>query len=290
MECVVVSLFLFGSLAAVALLVVATARSSKWSEALAQVARRFHGVHHAGGWFQAPSVWLKHGEAQARLTYGKLRCSGRPRYVQLAIQQREVAGRVEIYYYQNRDTLLPVRRGLFPVEFDWEDFRRRWHVLAQDGDETRRLLSDGVRLAIELVWRQPTPAEMSISLAPGMLTIRKLWHAPRGAELEAFVERALGLADQINLACAAGIEFVAGDVPQLLEDAHCGVCGNALASDIVVCRRCNTPHHRDCWQYSGGCATYGCGGRECAVPRVATLADTQEAEPGEFPAKPLKPR
>ena len=210
-------------------------------------------MFHPGGWFQSPGVWLQHGKTQARLTLSPLR-SGRERCVQFTIQQREIDSRCEIFYHQPRKAL-PADHGLSPVEFDWADFRRRWQVLAEDGDAVRHLLTDGVRLAIELLWRTPVPGEMLISLSPGWLVVRKVWHLPRGIELEAFIERACALADQINLAAAAGIEFVASDRPQLLEDARCGVCGDGLASEIVVCRRCNTPHHRECWEYGGGCAT-----------------------------------
>ena len=114
---------------------------------------------------------------------------------------------------------------------------------------------------------------MTISLMPGWVVIRKVWHSPRGADLESFVERALAVSDQISLAVAAGIEFIVGQQPQLLEDARCGVCGESLANEIVVCRRCNTPHHRDCWQFGGGCATYACGSRECTVPAIAPLTN-----------------
>jgi hypothetical protein len=179
---------------------------------------------------------------------------------------------------------------LLPVEFDWEDFRRRWHVLAEDGEAVRQLFSDGVRLALEMLWRQPVPSEMTVSLTPGWLVVRKVWYSPRGAELETFVERACALSDQINLAAAAGIEFVAEPQVQLLEDARCGVCGDALATELVVCRRCNTPHHRECWQFTGGCATYGCGGRECAVPGVASLLNTPGEEAATNSDRPVKPR
>jgi ribosomal protein L40E len=38
----------------------------------------------------------------------------------------------------------------------------------------------------------------------------------------------------------------------------CGVCGQAIESDLVRCRKCRSPHHRDCWDYNGRCSTYGC--------------------------------
>jgi len=290
-ECAVVGVILIGSVIAMAIATLASARGGgQWNEAFKHVARRFHGTLHQGGWFSQPAVWFQHGTAHARLNLTTLRGSGGERLLQLTIEQRDVRSQCEIYYHQARAALLPKTRGLFAVEFDWEEFRRRWHVLASDGDETRHLLSDGVRLAIEQLWRHPLPGEMTISIAPNWLIIRKLWNSPRGIDIEEFVERACMLSDQINLAAASGIEFVVSDQPQLLDEAHCGVCGDVLAGGLVVCRRCNTPHHRDCWDYGGGCATYGCGGRECFVPGVAPLAKPHWEADAKLTERPVKPR
>lgn len=40
----------------------------------------------------------------------------------------------------------------------------------------------------------------------------------------------------------------------------CPVCGNRMEDHPVACPRCATPHHPECWEYFGGCSTYGCGG------------------------------
>jgi hypothetical protein len=290
-ECFAVGVILVGSVIAMAIATMTTSRGGgQWNEAFKHVARRFHGVLHSGGWFSQPAVWLQHGESHARLTLTAARGSGgSERLLQMTVQQRDVRAQCEIFYHQARSSLMPPTRGLFAVEFDWEEFRRRWHVLASDGDEVRHLLSDGVRLAIEQLWRLPAPGEMTVSISPGWMVVRKLWNSPRGIDIEEFVERACMLSDQLHLAAAAGIEFVVSDRPQMLEEARCGVCGDALTGGLVVCRRCNTPHHRDCWDYGGGCATYGCGGRECFVPGVAPLAAPHwdaAAQPSERPAKP----
>lgn len=39
---------------------------------------------------------------------------------------------------------------------------------------------------------------------------------------------------------------------------RCPVCANAIQNAERACARCATPHHADCWAYSGGCAIYGC--------------------------------
>ncbi len=43
----------------------------------------------------------------------------------------------------------------------------------------------------------------------------------------------------------------------------CPVCGEPIERKFVTCMRCYTLHHRECWQYTGACATFGCGSREC---------------------------
>ena len=43
-----------------------------------------------------------------------------------------------------------------------------------------------------------------------------------------------------------------------IRDAICPVCGEAVGPAPEICSQCKTPHHWDCWQWSGGCATYAC--------------------------------
>jgi len=42
-------------------------------------------------------------------------------------------------------------------------------------------------------------------------------------------------------------------------EGECQVCGVTLGQGTVVrCRRCATPHHEDCWTYTGECSTFAC--------------------------------
>jgi hypothetical protein len=42
---------------------------------------------------------------------------------------------------------------------------------------------------------------------------------------------------------------------------HCPVCARAFEVEPTICPQCETPHHTDCWNYSKGCAIYGCNDR-----------------------------
>jgi hypothetical protein len=60
----------------------------------------------------------------------------------------------------------------------------------------------------------------------------------------------------------AVIEFLQAAHP--LPEGLCPVCGDALGEVAqLACTRCRAPHHRDCFEFSEGCARYGCGGSAC---------------------------
>jgi len=75
----------------------------------------------------------------------------------------------------------------------------------------------------------------------------------------------------------------------------CRVCGTELVGELVSCERCQTPHHKDCWEYWGRCATYGCASPEPRPePRPAIAEEPMSLEvrsvadrPRYLPRRPL---
>lgn len=47
--------------------------------------------------------------------------------------------------------------------------------------------------------------------------------------------------------------FVDGAIEEI-----CQVCGEQIGQERVLCARCSTPHHRECWVYAGACSIFGC--------------------------------
>ena len=61
---------------------------------------------------------------------------------------------------------------------------------------------------------------------------------------------------------------------KLKENVRCPVCATNVDFDAVVCPRCSSPHHRECWEYVGGCAIFGCDEQRWRpMSPVATAAD-----------------
>lgn len=71
------------------------------------------------------------------------------------------------------------------------------------------------------------------------------------------------------LAECQGIDFVNEESASLLVDVLCPVCGVSIESEMVICARCKTPHHHECWNYIGNCSTFACGEKIYTIPAMA---------------------
>lgn len=50
------------------------------------------------------------------------------------------------------------------------------------------------------------------------------------------------------------------DVLTGAKGAQCPICGETIHARPLRCAKCGVPHHRECWEYVGSCAIFGCGG------------------------------
>jgi hypothetical protein len=82
-------------------------------------------------------------------------------------------------------------------------------------------------------------------------------------DLTAFAELSCALYDRLAVFWQreSGIEILDDAPPEeAVNDPVCQVCGARIPADNrVYCRRCRTPHHKDCWEFNGRCSTYACG-------------------------------
>jgi hypothetical protein len=148
------------------------------------------------------------------------------------------------------------------------DFERQFTIESSDESVARGLLTGGVRAALVMLARIRT-GPIVVTFERAQLVVQKLATLDKSAELSAFVRHTMELYDQAVLSRSTGIEFVEQMSLQSIDDAKCPVCCDVIEDDLVFCGRCKSPHHRECWHYSGKCATYGCGETQYVIPRVA---------------------
>ncbi len=135
-------------------------------------------------------------------------------------------------------------------------FDRAFIVQADRESKARAILNRDVRAALVDLARFRS---LSLELGPNGIVLRTSEEVVgKWDGLVAFTRGALALAGAILQALdpsvvTTGLE-VSGTGP-------CPVCGTAVEEDRSLCARCRTPHHKDCWDYLGGCAVFACAGR-----------------------------
>ena len=136
------------------------------------------------------------------------------------------------------------------AEDDPEAFRVRGseslHRRMFAGGDLRRMLHDW---GVPFEWTLgPSTFTLMIHALPG--DEEELWRWLKGAFR--LLQSIPGFEDDAPIQFPAVSRFSAAE-------GECQVCGVTLGQGTVVrCRRCATPHHEDCWAYTGECSTFAC--------------------------------
>jgi hypothetical protein len=160
-------------------------------------------------------------------------------------------------------------KGTRLVKVGHPDFDAGFTVQANDREITRDFLSEDVRRAICDLHRVIHAGGMLVSINPERMLVQIDRNLSAHVEpLLWVVDKSLTLHDALMLTVSRGmnrgIDIV--ENPQTQEEdtgpATCKVCGEPISNGaVIICASCSTPHHRDCWEYVGGCSIYGCNGK-----------------------------
>ena len=134
-----------------------------------------------------------------------------------------------------------------------------FEVQSNDFSKANRLLSDTVQEQINKLYRVEPAKDLFLAIGGGYLLLRKHDPYQDRNQIHQVAQMVVLLREQMLLALESGIEVIGASAESSLDEAMCEICGESIDSDAVVCRRCKTPHHRDCWEYYGGCSIYACG-------------------------------
>lgn len=267
MECVAILLVIVATLVVLAVRGLTGWQGAGSSGAFQQLARRFHGVFVRGGWFTRARVYFRYGPSHVQVGHTKLADGECVAEVvmdwpdaQLRCELRSLA-RGEENPFRNTTAF-----SSGSAEFD------RHYIITGDAPaEVRRFLTDGVQWTVEQL-RQFAGTPVEIRIRGGRIVVRKRATPRRIRQFdqwERFTQLCLELHDQAMLTRSIGIEFVEGCEAEPIREITCRICGDEIVTDMVICRRCKTPHHRECWVYNGACSTYGCQETRHVAPVVA---------------------
>lgn len=265
----------FGGIALIVVLsiVFSASQRSAMSDAWKRVAAQFRGHYIDGGWFGFPRLnLLYHG-------------------MPISVDVYSTGGKHKTYYTQlhapfpySYFSLELFPEGLFQsigkmfgtqdIEIGSPQFDAQFIIQGYDAGAIASYLHPGVQTHVWNLTNLLGNGDLYISIAGGRMLVRKMGQITDEYSLGQFIQSSMALIPLQQPASpgeTAGVEFVEAidessyEAAQPRETPTCQVCGEKAAEDVVICSRCQTPHHRECWRYLGQCSTYGCGGTD-ALP------------------------
>lgn len=225
-------------------------------------AELYNGQMHERQLFESPKVSFVHNSSRALLSI------------------YESSDPVPQFYTQLTFTIPPGwshRLEIFPQRFVDDDVRYlnvddiqvgdpefdpRYVVKSDDASFAREFLDARTRQAVEDLRNLKGNDKILVSVNASRLMVRKNSILGELDDLTAFGELSRQIYDRllVFLQKASGIEILDENPEPGAADPVCQVCGAAIAKEgRVYCRRCKTPHHKDCWEFNQQCSTYACG-------------------------------
>jgi hypothetical protein len=255
MECV--GLFVFVLVIVAVFAGISAQQRSELRQSYQRLSRQYGGSYECSGWFfSRPAVQFLHAGAPVTIGVTASDGSGAP-YTQACFSWPQPRFRCELYP-EDAQARRNKLRGMEDIQIGSPDFDAAYIVQGNRPDDLRQLLNSSVQLQIGQLRRFLGQDDIYVSFNGGMLLVKKRLLIERWNNLQKFVQLAIGLYDQAMLTLEGGIELVEHSHALPPNEIVCQVCGEPITSDKVICRRCKTPHHQDCWEYYGSCSTYGC--------------------------------
>ena len=251
-------------------------RFSSWMtgarhRAYRQLAARYHGRYETRGLSDPPTVSFTHQGATIRVGLAPtiLGQPGQiPRTRVVARFSQGIPFRMELAPAA-RPAPPQAPKGTRLVTTKDPTFDLEFIARANDAEMARDFLCSPIRSTVASLQQVVQPGGMLVSINPERMLLQIDRNLGTNAESLAWVvAQALtlhdGLIEGVTRRIGQGVAIV-DDSESWQEDQGpptCKVCGEPIdESEIIVCASCNTPHHRDCWEYVGACSIYGCNGK-----------------------------
>lgn len=221
---------------------------------LRAVAAQFPGsIVESGGWWEGP----------------RLRCSGPGWQGVVSFYQGSknspAYSRLDLQFLRPRPVVRITPAGVFSglakffgaedVEIGVPEFDRAYMIAARPRECARELLAPETRGLIRRVHEYSRWGTLVVSTAGYRGELRIGVYLKSEDQIRGFLECAVLLAARLA-GDDEGVRIL--EVAEMAEGL-CQVCGQPLGSGPVRCRKCRTPHHRECWSYMGACSTFACG-------------------------------
>jgi Prokaryotic RING finger family 1/Protein of unknown function (DUF3137) len=237
-----------------------------------QLAARYNGRYENRGLSESPTVSFTYNGSTVRVGLAPT-IVGQPEQIPrtrvVARFARGIPFRLELAPTSRPAPHQPPK-GTRRVKLGDPEFDRGFIVQANDQEMAQDFLSPTAKQVVHTLQNGVHAGGMLVSINNERLLVQIDRNLGLKTESLAWVvQNALvlhdGLLDGVSRRITQGIAIVDPSGDAWEEDVGspiCKVCGEPIAGGaVIVCAVCNTPHHRDCWEYVGACSIYGCDGK-----------------------------
>ncbi len=138
------------------------------------------------------------------------------------------------------------------------EFDARYVIQANPAELARRYLDQPTQALIRRL-DQLGDGAFLFQIRPRQILVRVSRRMREGIQLQRFIADCYALVTRIT---GLGEGSVSVQPIEIGQDADCQVCGVKIEmAQRVLCSKCRTPHHSDCWGYNDGCSIFACGER-----------------------------
>jgi hypothetical protein len=226
-------------------------RNAGFEEAAKEAARKLGGSFVPGGWLDYDRIQLT--GTQVEFHAGS---KNNPAFSRVTIDARGRSPGVLKIFPEGFGYGILKMFGAQDLRIGDAGFDDRYVVKANPEQVAQRAFAPESRAGvIALLERLSRLGAHRVDLSPESLIVTVQVRLSDAASIVALAECAQEFRDRL-LEDRGGVTIVATGSEGR---AACQVCGSELKEDVVRCLRCQTPHHRECWEYSGACSTFACG-------------------------------
>lgn len=223
--------------------------------------------------FRRPGLSFNYGRTIARLWHYGNQWKSMTAQTTLEMQFPDVTGGLLTIFGTSSLNNEAIRKPS-NVEIDDDEFNTKFVVHSDDPLQASNLLTPAVRWKLIELERLTGDGKLELELRQGLLKVTFNGWFEAGRPLLDFVQGSLEIFDQLMLHEAEGLEFLKQNQASVIGEVRCPICSDEVMLDMVVCRRCKTPHCAECWEYNGKCATFACMEDRCI--RIINEAVTGE--------------
>lgn len=156
------------------------------------------------------------------------------------------------------------QNGLRPLEVENDvAFTREWAALTDNTSAGNELLTPTVRWKLMELSNSTCLPTLRVMVSDQHLRVVCDSWIDSDQKLLDLTQCTMDIFDQLMLIDAEGLEFVNIESATVIGEVRCPICSDDVMQDMVLCRRCKTPHCSECWEYNGKCATFACMESRC---------------------------